>query len=73
MDQKLTPQSFTNIFKDSIPGILENLPTKAFSYCISSLNLPYLIEDEIKCIRNFSKVYLSSVDTGLIYFSKKTL
>ncbi len=73
MDQKLTPQSFTNIFKDSISGILENLPTKAFSYCINSLNLPYLNEDEIKCIRNFSKVYLSSVDTGLIYFSKKTL
>ncbi len=73
MDEKLSPQSFTSIFKESFPRILAEMPKKAFIECVEDLRTPYLSQSEKDCIESFAKKYLASVDAGLIYFSKKLI
>jgi hypothetical protein len=73
MDQKLTPQNFTSIFRDSVPNIVCNIPKKAFEECIHNFNLPYLSKEEKDCVREFTKKYMFSMDYSLLYFSKKLI
>jgi len=73
MEAKLKVENFTQIFFDSLPQILENLPNKAFENCIENFERPFLSENEEKCLRDYSQKYLFSVDHTLINFSKKCL
>ena len=73
MESKLRAENFTQIFFDSLPQILLNLPNKAFEDCIKDFNKPYLLEKETQCLRRYTQKYLFSVDHTLINFSKKVL
>ena len=73
MESKLQAENFTQIFFDSMPQILVNLPNKAFDHCIKDFNKPYLINEEKLCLEQFSQKYLFSIDHTLINFSKKVL
>jgi hypothetical protein len=73
MDAKLKVENFTQIFFDSLPQILENLPDKAFENCIQNFDRPFLSDIEENCLKDFSLKYLFSVDHTLINFSKKCL
>ena len=73
MEAKLKVESFTQIFFDSLPTILENLPNKAFETCIKNFDRPFLTENEEKCLKDYTQKYLFSVDFTLINFSKKCL
>ncbi len=73
MDQKLTPNNFTQIFKDSLANLTLQIPKKSFDYCIKDFNLPYLKEEEKKCIFEFTNKYLCTMDYALIWFSKKLI
>ncbi len=73
MESKLSPENFTQIFFDSLPQILVNLPNKAFDYCIKDFSKPYLEDNEKNCLKSYSQKYLFSIDHTLINFSKKVL
>lgn len=73
MDQKLTPISFTNIFRDSLPNLLTPIPAKSFQYCIKNYDLPYLSHAEKECVRLYTLKYLYSMDYILLNFSKKLI
>ena len=73
MEAKLNRESFSDIFENSLPGILTNLPGKSFNNCIKDMTLPYLSESEKECIKMNTLKYLYSVDHTLIYFSKKLI
>ena len=73
MEAKLKAENFTQIFFDSLPQILEHLPQKAFVECIQNFERPFLSQEEINCLKDFSMKYLFSVDHTLINFSKKCL
>jgi hypothetical protein len=73
MDQKLTPSSFTNIFKDSLSSVVTPLPQKAFDHCIKNYEYPYLSQEEKDCVKNYSQRYFYSMDYVLINFSKKLI
>lgn len=73
MESKLQAENFTQIFFDSLPQILVNLPNKAFDKCIEDFKKPYLSEEEKLCLKQYSQKYLFSIDHTLINFSKKVL
>lgn len=73
MESKLRTENFTQIFFDSLPQMLVNLPSKAFEYCIKDFSRPYTSENERLCLEQFTQKYLYSIDHTLIYFSKKVL
>jgi hypothetical protein len=73
MDQKLTPQNFSSIFRDSVPNIVSNIPKKAFEECIKNYNMPFLSKEEKDCVRQYTKKYMYSMDHSLLYFSKKLI
>lgn len=73
MDKKLNPRMFTNIFMDTLPAMVSDLPEKAFDECIKSFDRQKLNEDEIECLSHFTKKYLSAIDYTLINFSKKVM
>lgn len=73
MESKLNAENFTQIFFDSLPQILLNIPNKAFDNCVKDFSKPYLSERETECLKIYSKKYLFSVDHTLINFSKRVL
>ena len=73
MESKLRPENFTQIFFDSLPQILVNLPNKAFDNCIKDFSKPYLSDNETQCLKEYSQKYLFSVDHTLINFSKRVI
>jgi hypothetical protein len=73
MDATLTAQAFTNIFENSIPSIISNVPKISFDSCITDFKVPYLSVEEKECIKSLTKKYLYSMDYSLIYFSKKLI
>ncbi len=73
MDQKLTAQNFTNIFKDSVPNIVSQIPAKAFNACVKDYSLPYLNSEEKACVKDLTQKYMYSMDFSLLYFSKKLI
>jgi len=73
MESKLKAEEFTQIFLDSLPLILINLPNKAFYHCINDFTKPFITEREQECLYQYSQKYLYSIDQTLINFSKKIL
>jgi hypothetical protein len=73
MESKLPAENFSQIFFDSLPQIIVDLPNKAFNYCVKDFKKPFLTETERICLQQFSQKYLFSVDHTLINFSKKVL
>ena len=73
MESKLRAENFTQIFFDSLPQIIVNLPNKAFDFCVKDFYKPFLSEIEKDCLQQYSQKYLFSVDHTLINFSKKVL
>jgi hypothetical protein len=73
MDKKLDSRSFTNIFREALPGLVAGIPERAFHYCINNYNKPYLSQEEAFCIEYFTNKYLHSVDYTLIHFAVKVI
>jgi len=73
MESKLPAENFSQIFFDSLPQIIINLPNKAFNYCVNDFKKPFLSEMELLCLQKYSQKYLFSMDHTLINFSKKVL
>ncbi len=73
MDATLSRESFSEIFENSLPSILTNLPKKSFDSCVKDFSLPFLNEIEKECIKNATSKYLYSIDHTLIYFARKLI
>lgn len=73
MDANLSRESFSEIFLNSLPSLLTNLPKKSFDSCIKDFSLPYLSDTEKECVKQNTSKYLFSMDHTLIYFSKKLI
>ena len=69
MDKKLDARSFTNIFKDALPGLVAGLPEKVFNHCIKTYDKPFLTQKEVFCVEYYTNKYLHSVDYTLIHFA----
>ena len=71
MNNTITHDEFTQIFINSYPTYVYNLHKKAFDHCVTKYDLPYLSKSEESCINQYTKKYLLTIDSTIVYFTKK--
>lgn len=72
MDNSLTSDEFTTIFFNSYPTYVNNLPEQAFEACINT-SKPILSTVEKECIKNYTKLYLRTLDLSAGHFASKLI
>jgi len=48
-----------------------NLQGKAFNACVKDFEKPFLSQNEKHCVEAYTKKYLATIQSSVIYFSKR--